>query len=675
MVGVAAFSWAKPAAAIVDFRSQPPQVQATIATMVETRASTDNLKTGWLWLLPRASFVLFIVAVGALLWLSERSDKDEQRATLISDMLWLEQDLRFHLSHNEELLGQIGLRQAADASTFEAHARALTDNQTGLRRVRWLEASGHLRFELPVSLAPAADPESQKLARSLGKPVYGRPYTFDDEWWFDAYVPIVHEGAVAGIVAGSYSLPRLLEESVPWWLAERYRIVVADSGGKILASRTKVAAPEAEAGYQLAFEPPGGGLVLQATPYRSPAPLAGKLISGALVVLAGLVLWSLWALRRHVQGRLTAEEALREEHAFRKAMEDSLQTGLRARDLHGRITYVNPAFCTMVGWSTDELVGRAPPMPYWVDEDFEATRALHDRILAGAGPSRGFEIRLKRRNGEIFPALIHEAPLIDIDGRHTGWMSSVIDITDQKRAEDLARQQQERLQATARLVTMGEMASSLAHEVNQPLSAIASYSAGCLNLLESRPDNQDIRGAIAKTMEQAQRAGRIIRRIYEFVRRAEPKSELCTIEQLLDETVALAEPEAHRQKVLLTKDIQGNLPPIKGDRILLIQVFLNLIRNAVEAMKDVPPADRRLLVSAAAIDGQVMVSVADNGPGISTEAASRLFEPFFTTKSEGMGMGLNICRSIVEGHRGRLWFEAGASGGSIFHVLLPPAAP
>ena len=166
-----------------------------------------------------------------------------------------------------------------------------------------------------------------------------------------------------------------------------------------------------------------------------------------------------------------AEAALRNEHAFRKAMEDSVQAGLRARDLEGRITYVNPAFCAMVGWSAEELTGRMPPMPYWVDEEMEATRALHDRILAGEGPRRGFEVPFRRRNGEMFPVLIHEAPLIDANGRQTGWMSSVIDISDQKRAEELARQQQERLQSTARLITMGEMASSLAHELNQPLAA------------------------------------------------------------------------------------------------------------------------------------------------------------------------------------------------------------
>lgn len=629
--------------------------------------------SGWLWLVPRLSFVLFIATVAALLWSSHRADSDEQRATLISDMLWLEQNLRFVLAHNEELLGQIGPRQTTNASSFEPHARALISNQTGLQQVRWLDSAGTPRFEVPTKTPTPLAMESIKLADSMGRAVYGGAYDAGHgDWLFDVYVPVFSDGENAGIVVGSYSFHRLLDESVPWWLAERYRIVVVDSGGKVLASRSKLAAPAAESSYQLDFDPPGRGLALQATPYRTPPPLAGRLLSAALVVLAVVVLWSLWVLRRHVQQRLAVEQALRNEHAFRKAMEDSVQTGLRARDLDGRITYVNPAFCKMVGWPAEELIGRLPPMPYWVEEEIEATRALHDRILAGEGPVRGFEVRFKRRNGETFPALIHEAPLIDAEGRQTGWMSSIVDISDQKRAEEMARQQQERLQATARLVVMGEMASSLAHELNQPLAAIASYNAGCLNVLQTGSAHlEDIEAALKKSTEQAQRAGRIIRRIYEFVRRAEPKSEPCAISQLLDEMVGLIEPDARRHGVRIQSNYRSDLPEIRGDRVLLGQALLNLIRNGIDAMRDIALENRLLTLTATVEDDQMHLCIADRGQGISAEVASRLFEPFFTTKTEGMGMGLNICRSVIEGHKGRLWIEPNPEGGSIFHILLP----
>jgi two-component system sensor histidine kinase DctS len=637
------------------------------------RKEPEAHATRWLWLLPRLSFVLFIAAVAALLWLSERADSDEQRATLISDMLWLEQNLRFVLEHNEELLGQIGPRQARDPAAFEAHAHTLTINQTGLVRVIWIDPSGSIVTGAAGSTGVEPDRESARLSLTIGKPVYGAPYDAGREHWqFDVHVPVFAGGQAAGIVVGSYSLRRMLDESVPWWLAERYRIVVVDAGGKVFAARSKVEAPAGEGGYQLAFDPPGRGLALEAIPYRTPPPLAGRLLSAALVVLAVAVLWSMWALRRHTQRRLAAEQALREEHAFRKAMEDSVQTGLRARDLEGRITYVNPAFCAMVGWSAADLVGRKPPMPYWVDEEIEATRALHDRILAGEGPERGFEVSFKRRNGDVFPVLIHEAPLIDAGGRQTGWMSSVIDISDQKRAAELARQQEERLQATQRLIAMGEMASSLAHELNQPLAAIAGYNSGCLNMLASGTANlADVEDALGKSTEQAQRAGRIIRRIYEFVRRAEPKSEPCDLASLIDEVTGLVEPDARRLGMRILREVDAALPPVQGDRVLLGQVILNLIRNGIDAMRDVAPEQRCLSVMAELETDQVHLRIADRGHGITADVAERLFEPFFTTKVEGMGMGLNICRSVVEGHKGRLWIDPNPEGGSIVHVLLP----
>lgn len=619
--------------------------------------------------------MLFIAAVLGLLWLSERTDRDEQKAAMISDMLWLEQSLRFILTHNEELLAQPP--SSPDTAWVAAHARTILGNQTGLIGVSLLNANQEVVTGVPQQSAHTSDRTSVPVALSLGSVVYGDVFdNGQDDWRVDVYVPVRNSGYPAAVVRGTYSLQRLIEESVPWWLAERYQISIMDVGGKTLASRSKVAAPEAENNYRLAFEPPGRGLYLEAIPYHYPTPLAGRLLSAALVVLAVAVLWSLWALRRHMRRRLDAERALRSEHAFRKAMEDSVQTGLRARDLEGRITYVNPAFCAMVGWTAEELIGRKPPMPYWVDEEIEATRALHDRILAGEGPLNGFEVPFKRRTGEVFPALIHEAPLIDDQGHQTGWMSSIIDLTDQKRALELARQQQERLQATQRLIVMGEMASSLAHELNQPLAAIAGYNAGCLNMLRSGEANlKDIDEALGKSTEQAQRAGRIIRRIYEFVRRAEPKSEPCDITRLIDETCLLLEPDARRQRVVLRRDIAPELSAIVGDRVLLGQVLLNLMRNGIEAMSDVPPDRRRLELSATSDGEQVHVIVADSGRGIPENVAAHLFEPFFTTKPEGMGMGLNICRSVVEGHKGRLWIEPNPDGGSMVHLLLPIQTP
>jgi two-component system sensor histidine kinase DctS len=530
--------------------------------------------------------------------------------------------------------------------------------------------SGSMLVGEEAGPVPAAS--ISRLAHSLGRPVYGTVYPIiQDDWQFEVHVPVFRAGQKAGTAVGVYSIRRLLEDSVPWWLAERYRIGITDQAGKPLGLRSKVGTTASGSDYQIPFDPPGHGLVLSAAPYQSPTPLADRLIAVALVLLAILMLASLWALRRHVQRRLQAEAALQTEVAFRKAMEDSVQTGLRVRDLQGKVTYVNPAFCRMVGWSEEELIGRLPPMPYWAEEYIDETRNMHARVLAGMAPSEGFEMKFRRHNGEMFDALIHEAPFIDSQGRHTGWMGSVVDITERKQTAELARQQEERLQASARLVSMGEMASSLAHELNQPLSAISSYLAGCRNLIATGTTCEEIDGALAKCQDQALRAGRIIRRIYEFVRRHEPKTEPCDLDALLNDLVGLIEADARRQQVRLMRDIAPGLPVIQADRILLGQAVLNLIKNGIESMRQTPEAERVLTIRAFVAEQLVGIAVSDRGCGIPLGEAARLFEPFYTTKSEGLGVGLNICRSVVEAHQGRLWFEPNPDGGSIFHISLP----
>lgn len=218
----------------------------------------------------------------------------------------------------------------------------------------------------------------------------------DGEYLITAYVPHFQDGTLARMTVGVVPLNALLRDVVPWWYAERYQLRVLDIGGNVLAARSKVAVPGTAASHRIVFDPPGHGLVLESTPYRSQTNLVRNGLAVGIVLLMLLVLWSVRRLRHHGRGRQAAEDALREQYAFRKAMEDSLQTGLRARDLQGRITYVNPAFCRMVGWNADELIGRGPPMPYWVDEEMEATRALNEAILAGQGPKQGFEIRFRR---------------------------------------------------------------------------------------------------------------------------------------------------------------------------------------------------------------------------------------------------------------------------------------
>ncbi|MBF1164944.1 MAG: PAS domain S-box protein, partial [Dechloromonas agitata] len=341
----------------------------------------------------------------------------------------------------------------------------------------------------------------------------------------------------------------------------------------------------------------------------------------------------------------------------------------------GKVVYVNPAFCKMTGFSVDELVGATPPMPYWAPEQLEESYAMHQTVLAGEAPPDGFEMTFMRKNGERFNALVYEAKLIDGNGKHTGWMASVLDITERKRAEELARQQQEQLQFTSRLVTMGEMASTLAHELNQPLAAIASYNTGCLNLLANgQAQPEDLRSALEKISTQAQRAGKIIRRVHDFVRKSEPKRAPCQLGDVIEDCIGFIEAEARKHHVRIECDTPPELP-VLADRLLLEQVLLNLMRNGMEAMAGTPPAHRVLRIGIASSASELCISVSDNGCGIPPEARDKLFIAFFTTKPEGMGIGLSICRSIIEFHRGRLWTEdnphSPTGSGTIFRFTLP----
>lgn len=634
---------------------------------------------GWHWYAPRIGTGLFVLALLGLLWVLHRQELDEKRSALIRNILWVEQNVRFSLGRDLEQLTQLGADAAGlDEAQIELRMAYLLQNSQGLLHVALLDADGRVRASAPATADPGrarVNPSTQAaaaLARSTGNAAYSPPYRSGQDQLFDVFVPCYRDGALTGTVVGVYGLRSMLAALVPWWLAEKHLVTVRDAGGAVLAAKSNVEAERPELSHEVALEPPGHGLLLHVESYGAETQLLRNVLTIALVLLAGAVLWNLWALRRHVQRRLATEEALRAEHAFRKAMEDSLHTGMRAVDLEGRIVYVNAAFCHMVGYAADELIGSRAPQPYWPPEERTHIEAALRAAREPGAPRAGLETRLMRRGGERFDALFYEAPLIDAQGRQTGWMASVLDITERKRARELARQQQEKLAATARLVTMGEMASTIAHELNQPLSAIASYTTGCLNLLDrGELARGEVQEALRKTAQQTQRAGRIIRRVHDFVRKSEPTRAPVRVNAVVEEAVGFADAEARKRRVRVRARLAEDDPELQADPLLLQQVVLNLLRNAMDAMAATPAERREVAIRTEAGPAGVTVSIADRGCGISGEIRDQIFQPFFTTKAEGMGIGLNICRSIVELHRGRLWAEPNPGGGTVFSFSLP----
>lgn len=651
------------------------------------RDLSNTATPAWYWRLPPLMLALMLIVIIALVWMTRRFDDETQRETLINDVLWMEQDLRFRLDRNEEQLAQIGGELIGTQPISEQSAARLAQllkPGNGLVQILWLNAQDTIIGGRPYATAgplgekgrgAIAPNETNRLASAVGRAVYGVPYAvIGGTWRFNVHVPIFIDSRHVGTVIGVYTIQQLVARDLPWWFSERYRVSVHNSDGVEIATKSKVEAQAGTQQYVIPLDPPGHGLTLRVTAYKAATRWFPVLLIGAAVFLGGIIIWSLWQLRQHTLGRQAAERALRGETSFRRAMEDSLLTGLRARDTSGKVTYVNPAFCRMIGYDEAELLGAEPPMPYWDPDEMARTIAIHEQILAGGAPREGVEIRFRHKDGHPIDALIFEAPLIDATGKQTGWMGSFLDITAEKQAEAMARQQEERLQATSRLISMGEMASTLAHELNQPLAAISSYGAGCINRLDdATTDTDELRTVIEKITRQARRAGDIIRRVHDFVRRSEPKRETFDLNTAIGDAVALLDADARKRRVSVDARLARQALPVNADPVMLEQVAVNLIRNAMDAMAELPNSRRTIEVCSFAENNHIFLRVTDTGAGIDEESARRIFEPFFTTKNEGMGMGLNICRSIAELHGGRLSFEPNPHGGTIFTFSLPRA--
>lgn len=397
------------------------------------------------------------------------------------------------------------------------------------------------------------------------------------------------------------------------------------------------------------------------------------------LLLLGTLYWRLRE-RRFVEQRTARLELerrveertrdLEEAHAFRKAMEDSLLVGMRARDPDGKIIYVNPALCAMVGYSAEELLGCRPPYPYWHPDDLEKQARESDDALQGRAAPHGFESRIRHKDGHDVITMVYAAPLVDAQGVHRGWMSSVVDITAQKQAEARQRDQELRLQRSARLASVGEMASTLAHELNQPLMALSNFAVAARALAAQGPSDL-LPGALDEIVGQSQRASEIVKRVRAFINPQRGQYEILAMVDVLTHAHDLLEPELKAQGATLRLLLEDAGARVRGDRVLLEQVLVNLVHNALQAMQDQPRHRRTIALACRRSEGGLRIGVADQGPGIPAEQLDQVFSPFFTTKPDGLGLGLNICRSIVEAHGGAIGVENRPGGGATFSFTLP----
>lgn len=624
-------------------------------------------------LVPLAAIIALVALVGALVWAVSRSEDEQARLKLATDALWVEQTLRFQLNVDEDMLVSLAMDVVGgiDMATLDARARTHIVTNPEVLAIVWHGADGTRVRSLPGAGAPTDEALVAQLLQieaQPSRPIYGTPGL---QGTVSAGMKLP-DGA--GVLTATVSLPLMLQRHLPWWIAEQYGVRLTGSGDAVLATRQRLPPDPANPSHTISFDPPLHGTWLHINAYDRPVGSRSAALFGAIAGLAAFAILALLVLHRSARRRRAVELQLLGETAFRRSMEESLTVGLRAKDHAGRILFVNPAFCNLVGWGPEELVGREPPMPYWDPATLPDTQERHRKLAAGGAVSQSFETRFCHRDGHEIDVQVYEAPLIDARGVHRGWMGSVIDITEAKRAARLARAQDETMARTGRLVTLGEMASTLAHELNQPLSSIASYAAGMLNLMErGNPDPEMLRTATAKLARQAGRAGLIIRRIQDLVKKREPQFTRVRLDEVIAETVGFLAADAREHRVQL--ETQGrDVPPVAADRILLEQVLINLIRNGMEAMAEQRHGNA-IAIRLDRQDGQAVIEVGDQGGGIDPELQGRLFDAFATTKAQGMGMGLKICRSIVELHRGQLTHRPRPGGGTIFRVALPLSTP
>ncbi len=390
----------------------------------------------------------------------------------------------------------------------------------------------------------------------------------------------------------------------------------------------------------------------------------------AYVILGPCFAYGGWRLKVSNAAAAAAIREAEERGAHLQSILDTVPDAMIVIDPRGVISSFSAAAERLFGWQASEVIGRniseLMPEPYRSGHDNYIKRYMETGEARIVGIGR--VVVGERKDGSTFPMELSVGEMKSGDRRYfTGF---VMDLTESQAVARRMQEMQTELIHVSRLTSMGEMASALAHELNQPLSAIANYMKGSVRLLEaSAPDLSKIKSALSEAGDQALRAGTIIRKLREFITRGEAETQVELLPKLIEEAGALAMVGAKDMGIRLLFDLSPRADLVIVDKVQIQQVILNLMRNSLDCMADSPV---RTLTVATYLDDEDMieVSVSDTGPGIDQDVAGRLFQPFVTTKADGMGVGLSICRTIIEAHGGKIWFEAGPGGGTSFRFTL-----
>jgi two-component system sensor histidine kinase DctS len=627
---------------------------------------TDAIPSAWmsrwsrfLWEVPLLLSIVFTALV--VLWAqdNDKLEREAARRAVMADTLSLEAQLAARLETETVKLRAAAVRLPPPGPDASRQLASLPEIAAGLDRrwlsVIWLDANARIVAESLRDQRRGAQnqPQPKGITLHLVAPTSDerRPQT--------------------GQLIARYDPADLIQSKDFWWLAAQYEVQLLTGLGEVIVSTESPDRPALGETYETPFQAVTDARLRLTQRVRQPhwfATLPVVLMVGFLALIAIATL----LLRRQMRQVTRAEAAWRTEAAWRQSLEESALVGLRARDLNGRLLFANRTFCEMVGYSAEELVAQDP-------EFGDQTQASQDHA---SHPTQrvGIETRWRHREGRMVDVVVFESPLVDGAGQQVGWMGSIVDVTERKRLAELERKQREVLANHARLSTLGEVASTLAHELNQPLTSIVSYSAGIAKALEKQPGTQpDLLAAAQALSRHASMAGGIVHRIRARLARRELVLQPGDINTIVSDAVALLKLDLSRGGITVALDLDDTLPLVRVDRIGIEQVITNLLRNACDAMLHSPqPRSAKVHTSLShqaalgSAEGWVTVSVTDSGPGLGGRDTETLTEAFFSTKKEGTGLGLAICRSILESHGGVLHAQDAAGGGACFSFSLPP---
>jgi PAS domain S-box-containing protein len=384
-------------------------------------------------------------------------------------------------------------------------------------------------------------------------------------------------------------------------------------------------------------------------------------------------------LERRVEERtqkLTLEVAERkqaEENARKlsRAVEQSPAMTI-VTDLGGQIEYVNPRFTIVTGYTLEDVVGKTPRILKSGETPPEIYQELWATITSG-GEWQG-ELHNRKKDQTLYWAAVSISPITDKNGSLTHFLGSAEDITERRQADDEARRHRNALAHFGRVSSLGEVATSLAHELNQPLTVISGCAQFCLDRLRSdKGKPKDLLDSLEQAAEQAERANQIVRRARSFIQKKEPERKEIDVNDTIWAVSSLLRSDAREHDSDIALELAENLPPVTADSIEVQQVIVNLVHNGVEVMARSAPAPRLVTIRTTARDRTVEIAVHNSGREIPAEDLDQMFQPFFTTKSTGLGMGLSISRTIVEAHGGSLWATSSRESGTEFHFTLPVA--